>query len=72
LIKDTEEIIINVKNNQDSTLVVADSLSRMAAQVDGNKPKSIRPTSIRSDIVNAGNHQIRFNFISQPFEIGKE
>ena len=74
LIKDTdEEIIINVKNNQDSILVIADSFYPGWQVLIDSKQAKIYPANInqRAIFVNAGNHQIRLHFISQPFEIGK-
>ena len=73
--KDTdEEMVVNVKNNRDSFLIVADSFyPGWQALIDG-QPTEIYPANInqRALFVKGGNHQIRFSFISQSFELGKK
>jgi uncharacterized membrane protein YfhO len=75
LLKDTdEEIIMNTENNKDNVLVVADSYyPGWQATIDG-KETEIFPANInqRAIFVGAGQHQIRFKFISQSFETGKK
>lgn len=74
LLKDTdEELVVDVKNSQDSILVVADSFyPGWQALIDGKQTK-IYPANInqRAIFINAGHHQVRFRFVSQSFEIGK-
>jgi len=75
LIKNTdEELIIDVKNNKEGILVIADSFyPGWQAFIDAKQTK-IYPANInqRAVFINAGRHQVRFRFISQPFEIGKK
>lgn len=75
LIKNSdEELIVDVKNSKDGILVVADSFyPGWQAFVDGKQTK-IYPANInqRAIFITSGRHQVRFCFISQPFEIGKK
>lgn len=75
LIKDTdEELIVDVKNSKEGILIVADSFYPGWQAFIDDKQTKIYPANInqRAVFVNAGQHQIRFSFVSQPFEIGKK
>lgn len=74
LIKDTdEELIIDVKNNKEGILVVADSFYPGWQALINGKQTKIYPANInqRAIFVNAGRHQVHLRFISRSFEIGK-